>query len=245
MTFPVSKGRRASAFASIMLVICTFAGCSAHPANTHHPSTPTSTAGQGFPVFQDWRVAYRGDDDRLHVVTMSGKTDIAGSTLPRFDAQGIVPGANLPDVAKASPDGYALAYLDVIVHIHQQKTLSTLDFTKDEGLGTQISWSPDSRFLASNVNGAGRIAVTNATSGNQTDVPVPQNLNITTLIGWTDDGHLAVRALRSGLVDIVSVDVSTGATRIIASVAETGLGIDVEQASPDGTHVLLYNRPAC
>lgn len=238
-----TRRRFKSTVIAIVSVICVCSGCASHHPSIHRQPTSTSTSSQPFPSFLDWRVAYRGDDDRLHVVMMSGKTDIAGPTLPRFDAQGIVPGANLPDVAKASPDGYTIAYLDAIVHIHQQKTVSTLDFTPDEGLGTQISWSPDSKFLASNVNGAGRIAITNATSGNQADVPVAQNLNITTLIGWTDEGHLAVRALRPGFVDIVSVDISTGATRILASVAQTGLDIDVEQVSPDGTRILLYNRP--
>ena len=64
--------------------------------------SPTPAA---FPAFTDWRVAYLGKDSLLHIVTMDGKTDLAGPFLPDLAAQGL----NLATPA-VSRDGRGLAY---------------------------------------------------------------------------------------------------------------------------------------
>ncbi|HEU5198907.1 MAG TPA: hypothetical protein VFU32_04680, partial [Ktedonobacterales bacterium] len=82
------------ALAALLAVL--LAGCnlttSAPAATTATAPAATSTPTGIFPAFSDWRLAYLGQDSRVHAVTQDGKTDLAGPLLtiphPDEDVQG-------------------------------------------------------------------------------------------------------------------------------------------------------------
>src|SRR5262245_7921817 len=82
---PPANVRRGTSSAALWLVLLLLVGCAPSLTTAARATQPpaTTTAPSGLlPAFGDWRVAYDGEDSRLHVVTLDGKTDLPGAVLP-------------------------------------------------------------------------------------------------------------------------------------------------------------------
>jgi len=200
---------------------------------------PTSLSPRPLPAFSDPRVAYIGPDSLLHVVSLTGKTNLAGTPIPLagFPEEGIWS-------AGTSPDGRQLAY-------YEYSRVTTVDATSGIRGGTdmvgvgdsEISWSPGQQYIA--LHGPGAVACDNLTT--QTSFFTPQDTTTLAKIppldgpyGWIDATHVAITQLpdRSGTpgthalatpapsagtwVKLSSLDVATNQVRPIATLRGYG-----------------------
>jgi hypothetical protein len=199
-------------------------------------------AGPPLPSFSDWRVAYISADQRLHAVSLDGKTDVEGMTAPISG----YPGRGVWS-AGTSPDGRQLAY-----YIGGSGWLNVLDAPSGSrasffilGVGKPVVlWSPDQRHLALD---AGVVLVANTTDGATTTAPPSQSGTANGLIvsqpfGWLDATHVAVYdvpASSASALSFQSLDVTTGELRPIATIPTTGDGTFA--VTPDGALTLFSN----
>ncbi|HEY1391347.1 MAG TPA: hypothetical protein VGF38_22605 [Ktedonobacterales bacterium] len=200
---------------------------------------PASLAPRPLPAFSDPRVAYIGPDSLLHVVSLDGKVNLAGTPSPL---------AGYPQdgtwAAGTSPDGRQLAYYE-----HSQVTIidaaSGVRSTADmKGVGdSEISWSPGQRYIA--LRGFGDVLCVNVAT--QTTFYTPQDTSalgklpmMDGLYGWIDATHVAIVQFpdRSGTpgthglatpapsagtsVTLASLDVATNQVRPIATLRGYG-----------------------
>ncbi len=202
-------------------------------------STPTSTivSGPPLPPFTDWRVAYIGADQRLHAVSLDGKTDVAGASAP-------ISGPMYTGVwsAGTSPDGKHLAYYG-----SGGAWLTVLDAASGMrasffmyGVGdSPILWSPDQRYFALY---NGNVLRVNAADGSRITFP---NIQFGPPRGWIDANHVALEVgpgITASTERFQSLDVTTGALRPIATIPTTNWGwFSVE---PDGALTLFSNSQA-
>ncbi len=155
---------------------------------------PASLSPRPFPAFNDPRVAYIGPDSLLHVVTLDGQSDLAGTPIPLAGTLGDGIWA-----AGTSPDGKHLAYFED-VHVTTIDAASGIRSTTPTSEVTEsaISWAPDQRYLA--LRGLGDVMCVNI--ANQTSFYTPQD----TLAsgkppasegpdGWLEATHVAGNAV--------------------------------------------------
>lgn len=152
---------------------------------------PASLSPRPLPAFSDPRVAYIGLDSLLHVVSLDGRMNLAGTPIPLagFAGEGLW-------TAGTSPDGRQLAYYE-----HSQVT--TIDAasgvrdaaTMREVGDSEISWSPGQRYLA--LRGFSDVLCVNVAS--RVTFYTPQDTlalgKIPTLdgpYGWIDATHVAI-----------------------------------------------------
>lgn len=144
------------------------------------------------PAFSDPRVAYIGPDALLHVVSLDGKTDSAGTPIP-------LSGFLMVDgiwSAGVSPDGKHLAYF-------QDEQVTTTDAASGAWKTTRLpnvvqstaNWSPDQRYIA--LYGPGAIECVNVAAGSSFETPgdpllATSKWQITDMAGWLDATHVAV-----------------------------------------------------
>ena len=158
-------------------------------------SVPSLSA---LPHFADWRAAYVGFDQRLHVVTADGTLDI-GAPLPSALSETLTK-AVLGSVS-VSPDGHIVAsILRVAANASGPVALLSL---AGGGLATihvaarALYWSPASDRLAVNVGDERqpRLAMIHPDDGTVTDLPGRVHgtpIAMFEVLGWTDASHLAV-----------------------------------------------------
>src|SRR5262249_34945816 len=112
----------------------TLLSMSAQERSPAAPQTPPP-----LPAFSDWRVAYIGEDTRLHIVSLDGKTDLAGPYVPSRDHLGEAHGG----VATA-PDGHSLAYPTSLGVVVARLTPGHVPIDVINGLYFDLSWAPKS-----------------------------------------------------------------------------------------------------
>ena len=154
---------------------------------------PANPAPRPLPAFSDPRVAYIGPDSLLHVVSLDGKTNLAGTPVPLKGTSGEGLWA-----AGTSPDGNQLAYFE-------QAQVTTIDAASGaqktspilKGGDSTVGWTPDQRYLV--LRDGNAIECVNVANGSSFETPGdPLTLLATSkwLIsgadGWLDATHVAV-----------------------------------------------------
>lgn len=233
-----------------LLPLCALAlllvGCASttggQPTTTTLLPTATPTAGT-LPTFSDWRVAYIARDGTLHAISQNGATDSRAG-----DGGGALPLMERLDyhifTAGVSPDGHFFAYGYDQTYIINLATRDkpTLSVAAVSGIPDALFWSPDSKRLAVDINGQGWSTVDVATDQ---ATPVPGAVAAQAqMLGWIDATHLlglTGNDVNSTRETLLSLDVSSGARRTIATVATGSLSSPIFVLSPDGRQVLLYN----
>lgn len=230
------------AFAGLLAL----AGCASTQAATvpqQHGSTPPIT-GQ-LPHFTDWRGAYLASDGKVHVVTLDGKTDLIGPSLPGLTSNALA-FAN----AGVASDGRTLAYAAPELNLVDVTGHSSPYTIKANGGFYNLMWSPDGTRLLS-YDAPGKFVYLTLSTGQATALNPGQG--IVDYIGWIDSTHIATvsyqgasyvqdaqgnQAPTSAHLD--SVDITNGQIRTIATVA--GPGTQFQFAiSPDGSQALYYD----
>lgn len=232
----------ALAVSLIALLAACGAPSGARSAAQHTGSAvPTATASPAFPAFSDWRIAYLATDGRVHVVAQDGTHDMAGPALPGLTIDGL-------DIASAgvSPDGRLFAYSgDELVIVRLAGAGGTPAVTETHQRADDLSWSPDSRYLAFVGNGpVGGWSVYDARTGAFTQVQVHLSSPKLAFRGWINDQHMAVVPavdVSASQQALQVVDVATGGVRTIATLATGALGTPHFAMSPDGKGVLVSN----
>lgn len=201
------------ALAAVIAVVL-LAAPDPHPVAVHHPHlTPrvadaTSEAGasqsrtipslSAMPHFADWRAAYVGFDQRLHVVTADGTLDI---TAPMPSALGASWTSAVLRGMSVSPDGRTIASIlrispdasgPVALLSLAGGALATIHVA-----ARALYWSPASDRLAVNIGDERqpRLAVIHPDDGAVTDLAGLVNgapVALYEVLGWTDASHLAI-----------------------------------------------------
>jgi hypothetical protein len=152
---------------------------------------PASLSPRPLPAFSDPRVAYISPDSLLHVVSLDGRMNLAGTPIPLagFAGEGLW-------TAGTSPDGRQLAY-------YEPSQVTTIDAasgmrraaTLREVGDSSISWSSGQRYLA--LRGFGDVLCVNVAT--RAAYYTPQDTlalgKIPTLdgpFGWIDATHVAI-----------------------------------------------------
>jgi len=152
---------------------------------------PASLSPRPLPAFSDPRVAFIGPDSLLHVVSLDGRTNVAGTPIPLagFPEEGIW-------AAGTSPDGRQLAYFED----SQVTTIDAASGVRNDtdmyGVGdSEISWSPGQQYIA--FSGSGAIICDNLAT--RTFFYTPQDTTSLAKIppldgpyGWIDATHVAI-----------------------------------------------------
>lgn len=239
----VSRGALAL---SLWLVLALFLAACDQP--TAKKPAATAQPSDALPAFADWRAAYIDSAAGVHAVTLDGKTDVTGLSLPDLTA----PDLNFPAGGKISPDGHLVAYASPFLDI--------VDLTGRHGalrdtraLAYGFSWSPDSKQVAVD-EGNGAIVVISATDGIVHPIQGMPPGVVGYLIGWLDGTNLAIEdAQNPGLVTLpngdqyptsigfASLDIVTGQVREIARITSQGLSEYQFILSPDSSKVLFTN----
>jgi WD40 repeat protein len=225
------------------------AGCSQQADQQQHtPPAPTATQPAittSLPAFSDWRPAYLGPSGHLYVTTLNGQDRLSGPALPDLTFNGLVVG-----FAGVSPDGHLVAYSGAN-GLHVVDVTGRLNTSHIPAIAAQeLAWSPDSARLALG-DGQGNIGVVDLQSGTYTNAPPSPAPGLADLLGWTDNTHLVVTTVPAVASDphqlpttvgVGALAISTWALRPIAMIHLAGLGTPHFALSPDGTHVLFYNK---
>ncbi len=216
---------------------------------------PANPSPRPLPAFSDPRVAYIGPDSLLHVVSLDGRTNLAGTPIPLvgFPLEGLW-------TAGASPDGRHLAYFEYAQVTTIDAASGVRSATDVKGVGdSDISWSPGQRYLA--LRGSGDVLCINVAT--RAALYTPQDTTSLAKIppldgpfGWIDATHVAIAQFpdRSGTpgthalatpapsagtwVMLSSVDVTTNQVRPIATLR--GYGYQGTFSVLPGGHWTLY-----
>ena len=200
---------------------------------------PANPSPRPLPAFSDPRVAYIGPDSLLHVVSLDGKINVAGTPIPLegFPAEGIW-------AAGTSPDGRQLAYFEDAQVTTIDAASGVRNDTDMYGVGeSEISWSPGQRYIA--LRGSGDVLCVNVAT--RTVFYTPQDTTVLAKIppldgpyGWIDATHVAIAQFpdRSGTpgthalatpapsagtwITLSSLDVATNQVRPIATLRGYG-----------------------
>jgi hypothetical protein len=183
------------------------------------------------PAFSDWRVAYIGEDARLHIVSLDGKTDLAGPYVPSRDHLGEAHGG----VATA-PDGHSLAYPTSLGVVVAHLTPGHVPINIINGLYFDLSWAPNSDQLALGSRafsislwrpGETAARVVYEGPGERVDP-----------IGWIDEGHLAI-LIGVNTLTVASLDLANGAVQPLTTFFQEQVGVPQFTMAPHGRQILL------
>lgn len=218
---------------------------------------PASLSPRPLPAFTDPRVAYIGPDSLMHVVSLDGKTDLAGTPIPLagFPGEGIW-------AAGTSPDGRQLAYFEYGKVTTIDAASGVRSDTDMYGVGeSEISWSPGQQYIA--LHGSGDVLCVNVAT--RTVFYTPQDTTALAKIppldgpyGWIDTTHVAIAQFpdRSGTpgthalatpapsagtwITLSSLDVTTNRVRPIATLRGYG-ELGTFSVLPGGRWTLFVN----
>jgi hypothetical protein len=233
------------------------------PTITEAPALVNYTvSGPALPPFSDWRAAYIGQDGKLHLVSLDGKTDLVGVSLPSYGQAGTG-----VFTAESAPDGERLLYGDAsgstyIDLLSDTATVMPAARTGWSDSRNALMWSPDGQAVIINrplqTNQIVRLpsgAITNEPPDNQ----VGNGMLMPTsgaMYGWLDANHLAVedvaieyptpptssRVPTQGTVaSLASQDIATGQIRPIVTLRSPTLGYGYFSLTPDASEALFYN----
>jgi hypothetical protein len=200
---------------------------SAQGSSPAAPQTPPPP----LPAFSDWRVAYIGEDARLHIVSLNGKTDLAGPYVPSRDHLGEAHGG----VATA-PDGHRLAYPTSLGVVVARLTPGRVPIDVVSGLYFDLSWAPNSDQLALGSRGSSislwrpgetEARVVYERPGERVDP-----------IGWIDEGHLAI-LIGVNTITVASLDLASGAVQPLTTFQQEQVGVPQFTMAPHGRQILL------
>ncbi|MGH2485594.1 MAG: hypothetical protein ACRDHE_06250, partial [Ktedonobacterales bacterium] len=226
-----------------------------HPATTH-----IAASLDALPHFADWRAAYLGLDQKLHIVTSNGNLDIAAPSLPSVASVSWVSALSPRDVA-VSPDGRTIAYSVNIASSASGPvmllSLANGALTTVPVMARSLFWSPDSQRLAANIGDARtpRIAIIHPSGGGATTLTSRSDgtpVSLLSVLGWLDETHLAVvyaptfvmSPAHAGTAPVAvapaentigAMDDSSGALRPIASIPDSASAY----LTPDGSRALV------
>lgn len=274
--------RRSRALLAAILSLALLAGCASGSGGARVNSTATrgpqiaiasapttisgpaltnyAVSGPALPTFSDWRVAYIGPDGDLHLVSLDGRTDLAGVSLPSYGQAGT-------DLftAGASPDGEQLLYGDASgatsVDLHTDRA-TILPGARTGYYNALLAWSPDGK--AALIGSANQPAdIVRFPSGAINLAPPDNRVGSGMLVsipgatyGWLDAAHLAVEDLEiedptiptpsrvfapQTVASLASQDIATGQLRPIATLRSPTLVSGFFSLTPDGTAALFYN----
>lgn len=234
----------------LALTLALLAACApGAPSTSQRPSSgatggsqasapPPDASPRPLPRFSDWRVATLGPDGRLHAISLDGQQTSVGGALPvtGFTGGGVF-------TAGTSPNGALLAYLsDGLLTIVDTRT-GRLRRAYIHSGDSQLSWSPDGRYLA--LSEAGSVLRVNVADFTRATLPPPSGasaqLTVSGPDGWLDPTHVGVTYL-PGSSDAhtayQSLDITSGALTPIATVAANqGATFSVQ---PGGAHTLFW-----
>lgn len=230
------------AFAGLLALV----GCASTPtASVPQLQSSTSVVTGQLPRFTDWRGAYLASDGKVHVVSLDGKTDLTGPTLPHLTSPSLV-----FSNAGIAPDGRTVAYaapeLD-LVDVTGHKSPRTVNVY---GGLDHLQWSPDGTKLLS-YDGPGQFTLLTLSTGQTTALNPGQG--VIDYKGWIDNTHIATISYLGASyasdgagdsaptsVQLDSVDVTSGQVRTITTVRGPGTPFDFA-ISPDGSLALSYD----
>lgn len=263
------KPRQAARQGIMALVVALLlAGCAETGAATLPSARPTPTIGAPtdtptphtprFPQFTDWRVAYLSGDARLHLVSLDGKTDLTGTTVPLYYSAylGILCPGSSPDGAHlAYAEANNIAYIDVATDIVTNISVPGAKFNLDRG----ILWSPDeSAFAASESNGVGIVHLPSGASALMPPGATPLGpQEVAGAYGWLDATHVAVEDTAadeaiatpsSGRIQtpqtvatLGRLDITTGKFQPIVTIQSPTMGYGEFSVTPDGSEAVFSN----
>jgi hypothetical protein len=243
--------RRSGILMFALLLLIVLAGCDtitqAPAATVARPTAPPTGV---LPAFSDWRLAYLGQDGRVHVVTQDGKTDLAGPKLTTSASATLWGQAVIAPNGRAfayPPDSRVSGYPGAIIDLGAGAASSQGNQNLQQSLG--FYWSPDSTRVAfivhdsSTAHNSWEMIALNSTT--PTVIPAAQDMvNTGALIGWIDNTHLAVSIANGNQgtsYTLSSLEVTTGTLRTIASISDKSLGTPFFSLSPDGSEIVLTN----
>lgn len=162
--------------------------------NTGVPTVtpPANLSPRPLPNFSDPRVAYIGPDSLLHVVSLDGKTDLAGTPIP-LNGFSMVNGIW---AAGTSPDGKHLGYFENAQTTTIDSSSGAWKMSPILNVGdSTVGWTPDQRYLA--LRDGGAIECVNVSTGSSFVSPGdPLATNSGPKVdgpdGWLDATHVAV-----------------------------------------------------
>lgn len=271
-----------AAIAVVALLALLFNTLTGMPNRASVPESPVIT-GQalaplaGLPAFSDYRAAYLDTQGQLRIVSVNGKSTPSntqpGPTLPKVGLLTRMPAAPYYDVA-VSQDGHYLAYVEGDASISDAATplpnggpvavvnLKTGTILSMPVMTNDLTWSPDSRFLAApDVTDSAGINILDAAAGVAHRLAISfagTQASVSLVAGWIDTIHVAVfyqhsasaptpmstateqapSAAQSGASTqqyLGSMDTRSGAISYLADLPDPS---DVF-LSPDGTQILL------
>ena len=198
-------------------------------------TTTGSPTPAAFPAFTDWRVAYLGKDTLLHIVTMDGKTDLAGPFLPDLAAQGL----NLATPAVSS-NGRRLAYESSRGVVVLRLGRDTVTVAQSAGLYYDLFWSPDGSHLALGTR-AREVDLWQASDSSVVPVPQATPSERVDLVGWADNSHLVVQEVSpdGASLRLLTLDIKTGTLHLITAFPLAQIGSPRFLMTPDGKHILV------
>ena len=194
-------------------------------------AAPQTTPPPPLPAFSDWRVAYVGEDDRLRIVSLDGKTDLAGPYVPSRDHLGEAHGG----VATA-PDGHSLAYPTSLGVVVARLAPGHVPIDVINGLYFDLSWAPNSDLLALGSRGSSislwrpgetEARVVYERPGERVDP-----------IGWIDESHLAILVGVETLT-VASLDLVSGAVQPLTTFLQEQVGVPQFTMAPHGRQIFL------
>jgi hypothetical protein len=185
-------------------------------------------------------VAYIGEDTRLHIVSLNGKTDLAGPYVPSRDHLGEAHGG-----AATAPDGHSLAYPTSLGVVVVRLTPGHVPIDVINGLYFDLSWAPNSDQLALGSRGSSislwrpgetEARVVYERPGERVDP-----------IGWIDEGHLAI-LIGVNTLTVASLDLVSDAVQPLATFFQEQVGVPQFSMAPHGRQILLsscsfHNQP--
>ncbi len=200
-------------------------------AQERSTAAPQATPPPPLPAFSDWRVAYIGEDDRLRIVSLDGRTDLAGPYVPSRDHLGEAHGG----VATA-PDGHSLAYPTSLGVVVARLAPGHVPINVINGLYFDLSWAPNSDQLALGSRGSSislwrpgetEARVVYERSGERVDP-----------IGWIDEGHLAI-LIGVNTLTVASLDLASGDVQPLTTFFQEQVGVPQFTMAPQGRQILL------
>lgn len=250
---------------ALLLAGCSKTGAATLPSSRPTPTmaaptdTPTPQAPR-FPKFTDWRVAYIGADGRLHLVSLDGKTDLAGADLSLSDSPNMsifTPGTSPDGVHLAVTDMRTVDYIDVAADTVTSIAVPPKKFGIERG----VLWSPGGRAIAASDAPVG-VGIIQLPSGASALMPPSAAIpigphEVGAVYGWLDATHVAIEdtsaddaiatpssgriQTQQTVATLGRLDIVTGQIQPIVTIQSPTMGFGGFSVTPDGSEAVFSN----